>query len=373
MIIDLYKSGLSARQISEKLGISQQKVYNALIIAGVERRNPADTAKKLSLQQIQQLQLDYLSGLNTSELSKKYGICVWSVCNYLNKAGVKRRTSAESLEKLTEEQQNKIVRLYETGKSLDACAKSYGVSNGTISRIISKRSTVRLVRRQFDENFFEVIDTPIKAYWFGFLAADGYAKKSGSNYHITINLKAADVGHLEKFKKALKSDHKIKLVSRENPFGRFPSVRFELSSKKMVEDLHRNGLYKFKSECVMPLLHNNLQNHFWRGFMDGDGWICFYKNKRDRKGIDRGWAKAVLGFCGDKRTMEQLRDILIKCGANNNKVIPNGTIWRIQYAGLRQVQRISDWLYRDSESATVLDRKYIIYKLISEYKRANTT
>ena len=59
--------------------------------------------------------------------------------------------------------------------------------------------------KPFDKHFFDVIDTEEKAYWLGFIYADGYVTKTVFG----IKLKDSDTCHLEKLKSALKSEHSI--------------------------------------------------------------------------------------------------------------------------------------------------------------------
>ena len=56
---------------------------------------------------------------------------------------------------------------------------------------------------KFDETVFDEIDSEEKAYWLGFLFADGYIsdlkEKSKHNYHFELSLKGSDINHLNKF------------------------------------------------------------------------------------------------------------------------------------------------------------------------------
>lgn len=68
---------------------------------------------------------------------------------------------------------------------------------------------------KMDETFFSVIETEEKAYWLGFIAADGCIRKNKSgSYELSIHLAEKDIEHLAAFKSAIQSDHKI--VTRQN-------------------------------------------------------------------------------------------------------------------------------------------------------------
>lgn len=56
-----------------------------------------------------------------------------------------------------------------------------------------------------NSQYFSSIDTEAKAYWLGFIYADGYV--TGDVFGIKLSLK--DISHLEKLKKAIESHHKI--------------------------------------------------------------------------------------------------------------------------------------------------------------------
>ena len=53
----------------------------------------------------------------------------------------------------------------------------------------------------FNENYFEVIDSEDKAYWLGFISADGCVAKSSkyNSYRLQIAISSIDSDHLNKF------------------------------------------------------------------------------------------------------------------------------------------------------------------------------
>ena len=116
-----------------------------------------------------------------------------------------------------------------------------------------------------DETYFEKINTFNKAYWLGFLFADGY-----NNYNeITINLHSKDTEHIEKFRTALSSKHKIKKHPTRN------IVTFKIGSNKIGKDLHNLGCIRNKS-LVMDKPKNIEEKFlpaFIRGYFDGDGYV----------------------------------------------------------------------------------------------------
>ena len=86
-----------------------------------------------------------------------------------------------------------------------------GVSQSRISRIINQcglkrdKSVLNLNKRSIDINYFEKIDNYDKAYWLGFICADGSINKTNNK----MTLVSKDLENIEKFKKSVKSEHTI--------------------------------------------------------------------------------------------------------------------------------------------------------------------
>ena len=136
-----------------------------------------------------------------------------------------------------------IVSLYRNGTNTYSIASLFNVRDCTISRILKKCGTkIRDMSQQqrkynLNENFFERIDTEQKAYWLGFIVADGCVlqlKKSTSSLQITLNIK--DKKHLEKFKKDIKAESPIKETNYK-----WQEARIVLSSIRMCQDLSKYG------------------------------------------------------------------------------------------------------------------------------------
>jgi hypothetical protein len=82
------------------------------------------------------------------------------------------------MRKLSEEECNNICDDYLFGLSYNLLSKKYGISTWKVSNVLKTNNIKSRVRKyNCNEDFFEKIDSNIKAYWLGLLFADGYVRK----------------------------------------------------------------------------------------------------------------------------------------------------------------------------------------------------
>jgi DNA-binding transcriptional regulator WhiA len=153
--------------------------------------------------------------------------------------------------------------------SLTKLAKKLQLDRATITNWV-RQSKIHIRKDgkiPIDSYTFSKVDTEEKAYWLGFLYADGNVYKTS----IELSLSLKDVNHLRKFKDFIKWQGEIKI---DNKVGR---CRIIFKDKMMVEDLYKLGCterksltVKFPTEEQVP---KELQLHFIRGYFDGDGCI----------------------------------------------------------------------------------------------------
>lgn len=157
-------------------------------------------------------------------------------------------------------------------KTCEWCGDEFILKNKAYERRGKGRfCSVRCSNRKYavNEQYFDVIDSEEKAYWLGFIFADGY----NSNDELTINLSVKDVSHLEHFKKALAADNPI--AHKENA-----KVSFRVASRHMCTSLSMLNCVRNKTFTLEPPnLASDMIPHFVRGFFDGDG--CIYLNKKE--------------------------------------------------------------------------------------------
>lgn len=124
----------------------------------------------------------------------------------------------------------------------------------------------------YNKNYFNVIDTSEKAYWLGFMYADGYVT---TNNRWGIELCSRDKEHIEKFTKALESNIKIKTRKRICFGKEVEQSGFIINNSTMYHDLVNKGVVpnktynlNFPNEDILPV---DFYPDFIRGLFDGDG------------------------------------------------------------------------------------------------------
>lgn len=258
---------------------------------------------------------------------------------------------------LTEEQVKEIVFLY-TDKELSMLKieELTSLKSGVIKRIlkennISVRSMNFYKPKSFDENFFEIIDTEEKAYWLGFIYADGCV--SGKVFSLKISAK--DIEHLKKFKNAIKSEHKICEFVNNNGFGiGNEACSIAINNKKLLKDLLNCGVKQRKTKelSFKVSMPNELIRHFIRGFFDGDGSIYSTSAKKYPD-----YKSGTISFTGTKEMLEWVRDILMTVTKLDVSVYKykDKDVYDLKMGGIGTLRNLYEYFY--SDTTIFLERK----------------
>lgn len=149
--------------------------------------------------------------------------------------------------------------------------------------IKASRMSVRN-KHSLDESYFDDINSHDKAYWLGFIYADGYVciRNENRSYMLGIELNRGDEHHLESFREAINSDCKIYRRSK-TPFisnGCYKEYQMSIIriySKKLVESLMKHGVIPNKTYSLsFPDIKREYLGDFIRGYFDGDGSFHTY-------------------------------------------------------------------------------------------------
>lgn len=247
------------------------------------------------------------------------------------------------------EQAARILAAYAAGKGALVISKDEGVSEMRVTGVLRRAGTVMRPAGKprtyaLDEAYFDAITDEARAYWVGFLLADGCITNGN---RLRLCLGVVDRAHLEAFRDAIGSTHPI--TERATKGGYKPGAmiaHFDARSARFAEGLARVGVIPRKSHtAVPPVLPPDLQRHFWRGMVDGDGYIS------------QSGDRVTIGLTGTLAVCTAFRAWVQTFLPTAATVRPNNTAWKFDVGGTMDghVRGLLRALY---EGATIaLDRK----------------
>lgn len=267
-----------------------------------------------------------------------------------------------------DEHKDNIIELYlEKNLSCEKIAKTYSASlcgiYDALRRWGIKTRNLSDSHKKYsvDENYFNIINSEEKAYWLGFIYADGFLTKENT---FGIALSIRDKTHLLKLNKSLSSTFPLNDYVTNNTYGKNPYVSLRIRNKILYEQLLHKGVKLNKSLILeFPdenILSRDLYRHFIRGYFDGDGSLILSDNSINFK------------ICGTKEFLTKLIDVFNK----NTEYSFNYKLYKrreddknnyyISYGGKNKTYSVLNFLYDDS--IIYLDRKKEKYdKLIQLY------
>lgn len=173
-------------------------------------------------------------------------------------------------------------------------AKKYNVDEHSIYKILNKAGIKRKsgYHSNCNQDYFEKIDNPHKAYLLGFITADGAIV----NNILSIEVKDEDIDILNYAKNQINP-----LATITKCKGRSTS-RICFGAKKIGLDLAKYGIVQNKSKTIekVPeeLIPKHLLKYYFRGLIDGDG--CILKDGR------------LNIYSGSEKYIESVQKILIR-------------------------------------------------------------
>lgn len=243
--------------------------------------------------------------------------------------------------------------------------RKFGISKDRITKFLTYEGILRpKLSHTFNEDYFEEIDTEDKAYWLGFIYADGSINPSKNC--LEISLKESDKSHLEKFKKSIEYSGEVRTKEVKVKGKTYGACRIELYGEKLIKDLQHKGVYARKSLIITfpseEQVPKKLLLHFIRGYFDGDGSLYTYH----RKGCNRD--EYALSIIGTQDFLNGVQNFLIS-EVNVRKVkLHNQKVTVFEYKkSWNECLKVLDFLYSNAE--IYLDRKYEIYKDICPYRK----
>jgi len=216
-----------------------------------------------------------------------------------------------------------------------------------------------MIRKNYNENFFKIINTEDRAYFLGLIYSDGSIvnDKKIKRYQLALKLHTKDKHILNDFIKCVNGEMEIwKHKQRE-------MVEIKLSGKKLINDLENLGLHQNKTFTLeYPNIDEKLERHFLRGYFDGDGCIRLNKDKRD--GSERGDLRIVSGSINMLDSINKKMNNLFGTKLNKLYGPKNKNYKYIGWSSMDDIEKIHKGFYNDSNF--YLSRKKIIFDNIIE-------
>lgn len=256
---------------------------------------------------------EYNNGKTKSQIRKEYNIPFSTMNHWFNN----QNSIFVGNVKYSEDIVNNVLNDYSNGYKIEELSNKYKIKTGTIYKWIKDNNISRdKGPKSLCENktYFDDIDEELKAYFLGYIVADGNVSITNGQYALKITLQYRDRYIIEKLLTELHCSNKIRDFYQKSPTSnntyRYSYV--SIGNKHLVEALINLNVVPSKTfKEVIPNIKEEMLPHFIRGFFDGDGIAC-----RTEKTYS-------FGFVGNKIILDQLKNILEWNNSLNPHVITN--------------------------------------------------
>lgn len=217
---------------------------------------------------------------------------------------------------------------------------------------ISRRNKIKAKPRSnaiyaINYEYFKKIDTEHKAYWYGFLLADGYVNER----ELSLCVKNTDIDIIQIFAEDIETDVPIKYDKYGNPF--ITIVCKELSKSLLDKGFHNRKSWSIDFDYIKSFVPDELFNHFIRGMFDGDGCLKYYSYPYLKK------PQLHFGYTGVKNVCEFIKDFF---DINRDLIFEGNVTYTVVSRDPNKIIEICTYLYNNS--TIYLKRKYEIYNKI---------
>lgn len=337
-IIDLYKGGMTRPAIARETGWSEGTVHNIIKAAGVQgagratgiRTDPETEARVVEM---------YRQGASWLEIVAATGRSEHTVSAIIKRNG----GSLDRASQITDEQRARMPAMYASGMDAVAIGRALGCHSSSVYTVLREAGMDRRVRGGCEnEGYFDRIDTPAKAYWLGFIGADGCVTGfNHGNPRLQVKLARKDRDHLVLLNEALKGREQVRDFEEMSKGKMRDFSALAIGSKHLVEALVSHGITPRKSATLQPWDGPaDLMPHYWRGVMDGDGHITIN---------ERGVFTGIVG--SEFVTQAYAAWVNGNFGTRVNARPSAHQYWTVQVGGTKRVLRLLAVLYDDAPVA----------------------
>jgi hypothetical protein len=339
-ICDLYKAGKTLPEIAAETGFSEATVGNVVRAAGIVgagrttgiRTDPETEALVMRL---------YEQGVGWAEIMRQSGRTEHTVSAIIKRNGGQLGRQAD----LTATDWERIKALYAEGMDAPKVGRTVGCSTSQVYYVLEQAGIDRRASGCGNPTYFDRIDAPDKAYWLGFVGADGCVTgfRSGVPGALRLQIKLArkDRDHLVALHKTLKANRPIRDNEQFSAGKMRPYSTLTVYSAQLVQGLVSHGITPRKTSTLQPWDGPaHLMPHYWRGLVDGDGHIHI-----NERGV-------YMGIVGSEFVAKAFAAwVNGKCDTHVNARPTAGQAWTVQVGGTIRILHLLAALYDDAPVA----------------------
>lgn len=240
-------------------------------------------------------------------------------------------------------------------------AKRYNTNQREINKILKlhgikhKKSRVNMSRLALNVNYFEKIDSEDKAYWLGFICADGNINKTNNK----VTLTSKDLVVIESFKSAINAEHAISKVIKfdKRTNNVYTGYTIQITNEIFTKHLINLGITSNKTDVLnFPDIEEKYFTYFIAGLFDGDGSVSWYGKNKDNIRVSLISTKEMLDFIVNVVRWSQKNDKILYTRVTKNKQnVYKMHLYSSSYEFLSYIYSDSGFKY--------LNRKYEIFLL----------
>jgi hypothetical protein len=197
-----------------------------------------------------------------------------------------------------------------------------------------------------DEDMFNKIDTPDKAYIIGYMLSVGCI--CSANIRLSSPLAYREI--LEYISRVIGGD-KCKVLTVSIGDKRFLGAMYETNNKNIITDVNKHS--GKSGDRHLPIVKKELKRYLLLGFFDGKGYIDWGKRK-DRNKV---WQK--ISLISRYRLLEGVQNILIDEVNASSKIRPKGKgkQFILEISNKEDVLKFLDYIY-PNDLFIISHRKY---------------
>ena len=248
--------------------------------------------------------------------------------------------------------------------SIRKVAEIFHMDRIQLGKLLKEQGILEDRRRKYfcDFDYFKNIDCEEKAYWLGFILADGCVKHN-NNFCFTLSYKDSYI--LNELNNCLNSTYPITVFNiSTNYIENATYCNLTIRSKLFCDILKSYGIIENKTFQAKFNFENKIPpqflNAYIRGIFDGDGWFTNSTHTKSK-------AKEI-GFSGTKDVCNGIQKTLKEFLNIDAKVTPCQNIYRLRIGKTNDIIKLYKFMYKNANY--YLKRKY---NLLKDFAALNET